>query len=236
MAVRVMRSREKTLLLKRASAVMVMLIMLLTLSACAQNPEPRQQKESTAPVAAALSAAEAQAAAANPAAGENQAADAQAAAEKPIASTNQETPAREEPKTVQAAAANPASAAPAALAPAAGSASLKDSHKASMSIQMDDGSFILANTLIDFETGDSVLSVLIKIGKENAIPVVFSGSKKNAYIEGINNIFEFDQGASSGWIYKVNGETPMRSCGAYEIQPKDEIEWIYVTKLAEAMK
>lgn len=213
MAVRVMRIREKTLLLKRASAVMVMLIMLLTLSACAQNPEVRQQKES-----AALSAAEAQ-----------------AAAEKPVASTNQGPPAQEEPKTVPAAlapAANPA----ADGAPAAVSDSLKDSNKASMSIQMDDGSFILTNTLIDFETGDSVLSVLIRLGKENAIPVVFSGSKKNAYIEGINNIFEFDKGAESGWIYKVNGETPMKSCGAYEIQPKDEIEWVYVTKLAEAIK
>lgn len=108
-------------------------------------------------------------------------------------------------------------------------------YEASISIQTDEGFFILENTKTTYEKGDSVLSILIREGKENAFSVVFSGIKRNAYIEGIDNLFEFDKGPESGWAYKVNGVIPMKSSGAYEVQPKDEIQWIYVTKLEEAM-
>lgn len=30
----------------------------------------------------------------------------------------------------------------------------------------------------------------------------------SAYIEGINNLYEFDCGELSGWMYKVNGLVP----------------------------
>ncbi len=63
--------------------------------------------------------------------------------------------------------------------------------------------------------------------------MVFSGSKKTAYIQGIDNLFEFDLGPESGWIYGVNGVKSMQSSGAYPVSANDEIIWVYVTSLKE---
>ncbi len=104
-----------------------------------------------------------------------------------------------------------------------------------ISIQSDDGSYILPEMTAVYEEGDTVLSILIQVGKDQEIPVVFSGLKKAAYIQGIDNLFEFDKGSESGWIYKVNGEAPLKSCGAYPVSDGDEIRWIYITSLEEAM-
>ena len=112
----------------------------------------------------------------------------------------------------------------------------KGTNKVEISITDDDGTAIFEKTAIDMEKDDTALTVLIRIGKNNNIPVVFSGSKKNAYVEGIDNLFEFDKGQESGWIYKVNGEVPMMSAGSYELKPNDIIQWIYIIKLEEGLK
>ncbi|MDD4171515.1 MAG: DUF4430 domain-containing protein [Syntrophomonas sp.] len=106
----------------------------------------------------------------------------------------------------------------------------------SISIKKQEGSYILDKTPVSIQEGDSVLSVLIRAGKDHGIPVVFSGSKKAAYIEGINNVFEFDQGPESGWIYKVNGVQATQSSGAYLVTANDEITWVYVTSLQGGLK
>mgnify|MGYP000547412666 FL=1 len=47
------------------------------------------------------------------------------------------------------------------------------------------------------------------------------------YIEGINNLYEYDCGRGSGWMYCVNGWYPNYGCSRYIVQPGDEIEWHY---------
>jgi len=107
--------------------------------------------------------------------------------------------------------------------------------KVTLSIVSDDGSFILEETEMAIEDGDTVLDVLVSAGKANKIPVVYSGTKKAAYVEGIDNIFEFDKGPESGWVYLVNGKTPSMGCGDYALQDGDLVTWRFVTSLEEAM-
>ena len=49
----------------------------------------------------------------------------------------------------------------------------------------------------------------------------------SAYIEGINNLYEFDAGELSGWMYCVNGEFPNYGSSGYKVKPGDKIEWHY---------
>jgi hypothetical protein len=54
---------------------------------------------------------------------------------------------------------------------------------------------------------------------------------KSAYIEGIANLYEFDRGELSGWMYCVNGWYPNYGCSAYKLKDGDAIEWHYTTDL-----
>ena len=53
----------------------------------------------------------------------------------------------------------------------------------------------------------------------------------SAYIEGINNLYEFDTGELSGWMYKVNDWFPNYGCSRYQIKENDKIEWVYTCDL-----
>jgi hypothetical protein len=105
-----------------------------------------------------------------------------------------------------------------------------------LSVQRADGSFVVEKEPIKMKAGDSVLDVLIRAGKDLKFSVVFSGAKKSAYISGIDNLFEFDQGPESGWTYWVNGEKPLKSCGSFAVAEKDDIVWRYATTLGEGLE
>ena len=47
------------------------------------------------------------------------------------------------------------------------------------------------------------------------------------YIQGINNLYEFDCGAQSGWMYKVNGWFPNYGCSKYTLEDGDDIVWCF---------
>ena len=49
----------------------------------------------------------------------------------------------------------------------------------------------------------------------------------SAYILDVNNLYEFDAGELSGWMYKVNGWFPNYGCSRYQLKPGDAIEWHY---------
>ena len=50
------------------------------------------------------------------------------------------------------------------------------------------------------------------------------------YIEGINNLYEFDCGFESGWMYKVNGWFPNYGCSSYNLTGGETIVWCYTCK------
>ena len=47
------------------------------------------------------------------------------------------------------------------------------------------------------------------------------------YVEGIGNLYEFDCGSESGWMYKVNGWFPNYGCSSYTLSDGDVIVWCY---------
>ena len=51
------------------------------------------------------------------------------------------------------------------------------------------------------------------------------------YIEGIANLYEFDCGPLSGWMYAVNGAFPNYGCGTCKVKSGDRIQWIYTCDL-----
>lgn len=79
---------------------------------------------------------------------------------------------------------------------------------------------------IKFEEGDTPYSVLKKTGAK----VSARNTKYGVYVEGINDLFEFDKGDESGWMYKVNGKVIMDSAGDYKLSANDKVVWYYVTE------
>lgn len=50
-----------------------------------------------------------------------------------------------------------------------------------------------------------------------------------SYVTSIGDIGEGKIGASSGWMYEVNGETPMVAANEYILQDGDLVRWYYGT-------
>ena len=80
-----------------------------------------------------------------------------------------------------------------------------------------------------FEEGESVFDVLLRVMRENKIHLEYEStpSLNSTYIEGIANIYEFDCGSMSGWIYKVNEKSQNFGCSDYILKDGDFVEWIY---------
>jgi hypothetical protein len=94
---------------------------------------------------------------------------------------------------------------------------------------------ILEETEVNIEGGDTVFDVLARECKSRGIHMEYEDVPiyKSAYIEGINNIYEFDCGELSGWMYSVNGTFPNFGCSAYELKDGDSVEWRYTCDLGE---
>ena len=88
---------------------------------------------------------------------------------------------------------------------------------------------LLAPTAVEFTEGESVFDVLKRVCRENKIHMEFSETPvyQSAYIEGIGNLYEFDCGEGSGWMYRVNDEFPNYGCSRYTLADSDTVEWVY---------
>lgn len=88
---------------------------------------------------------------------------------------------------------------------------------------------------VTFSEGESVFDVLQRVCKDNKIHMesTFTPMYNSAYIEGIYNLYEFDVGAQSGWMYSVNGWFPNYGCSRYLLHDGDVVEWRYTCDLGE---
>lgn len=95
------------------------------------------------------------------------------------------------------------------------------------------GGVILKKTTVTFYEGESVFDVLQRLCKEKDIHLESSWTPiyNSAYIEGIHNLYEFDCGNLSGWMYKVNGWYPNYGCSRYQMKDGDTVEWRYTCDL-----
>ena len=104
--------------------------------------------------------------------------------------------------------------------------------KEKVSLVPEDG-VIFAQKIVTFYEGESVFNVLLREMKRNKIHMEFVNTPiyNSAYIEGIGNLYEFDCGELSGWMYKVNGWFPNYGCSRYQLKAGDKIEWVYTCDL-----
>ena len=95
------------------------------------------------------------------------------------------------------------------------------------------GGVILSKTTVTFYEGESVFDVLQRVCKQKGIHLESSWTPiyNSAYIEGIHNLYEFDCGALSGWMYKVNGWYPNYGSSRYQLKDGDVVEWRYTCDL-----
>lgn len=92
---------------------------------------------------------------------------------------------------------------------------------------------IFPATAVTFYEGESVFNVLQREMRMAKIHMEFSNTPayNSAYIEGINNLYEFDCGDGSGWLYSVNGWYPNYGCSRYQLQAGDTVEFVYTCTL-----
>ena len=92
---------------------------------------------------------------------------------------------------------------------------------------------ILAEKTVTFYEGENVFQLLRREAKANKIHMEFEETPiyNSAYIEGIHNLYEFDCGELSGWMYSVNGWYPNYGCSRYQLKEGDQVEWIYTCDL-----
>ena len=90
----------------------------------------------------------------------------------------------------------------------------------------EDG-WILEPVTVELQEGDTVFDLLLRVTREHKIHMEYAQAPMygSAYIEGIANLYEFDCGAGSGWMYAVNGWYPNYGCSGYKLEPGDGVEW-----------
>ena len=98
----------------------------------------------------------------------------------------------------------------------------------------EDG-WILQPLTVTFYEGESVFNVLQRVCKRQKIHMEFENTPiyNSAYIEGIHNLYEFDVGELSGWMYQVNEWFPNYGCSRYQLKDGDVIDWVYTCDLGK---
>ncbi|ATW27562.1 DUF4430 domain-containing protein [Candidatus Formimonas warabiya] len=109
---------------------------------------------------------------------------------------------------------------------------IKNLDKDKKELVPEDG-IIFPPTKVTFYEGESVFNVLQREMKRNKIHMEFVDVPiyNSAYIEGINNLYEFDCGELSGWMYTVNDWFPNYGCSRYQLKDGDVVKWLYTCDL-----
>ena len=83
--------------------------------------------------------------------------------------------------------------------------------------QVPQDGVILAPVEVGFQTGENVFDVLQRVCRENRIQMESKWTPlyESAYIQGIHNLYEFDVGSGSGWMYSVNDWYPNYGCSRH---------------------
>lgn len=76
-----------------------------------------------------------------------------------------------------------------------------------------------------FNEGVTVYDALCALG----LSVNAHGSSYGTYVSAIGCLAEKQYGGTSGWMYSVNGTTPMTACSNYVLSNGDNVVWYYVT-------
>lgn len=90
--------------------------------------------------------------------------------------------------------------------------------------------YIIGQTQLTLKQGQTVFDALEAACEKNGVSLRY---QSKSYITGIGGLNEKDCGGASGWMYRVNGENPMKGASKYTLQDGDVVEWYYVTSASD---
>ena len=91
---------------------------------------------------------------------------------------------------------------------------------------------ILGTTKMTIEDGDTVFDILTRVCGNKGIQIEYNYTPAygSYYIEGINQLYEFDCGDGSGWTYYVNGSEPGVGCSLCIVEDGDKITFDFLCR------
>ena len=92
---------------------------------------------------------------------------------------------------------------------------------------------LLPVTEVTFTAGDTVFDLFRQVLRSEKMhfEYVDASSYDSVYIEGIGNLYEYDCGPQSGWMYSVNDVYPGLGCSAYTLADGDSVVFRYTCDL-----
>lgn len=113
-------------------------------------------------------------------------------------------------------------------APSGGQGGSQESNYVTVSVSATSsavGNPVSSGGTFTFNEGATVYDALCALG----LSVNAHGSSYGTYVSAIGGLAEKQYGGTSGWMYSVNGTTPMTACSNYVLSNGDNVVWYYVT-------
>ena len=113
-------------------------------------------------------------------------------------------------------------------APSGGQGGSQESNYVTVSVSVTSsavGNPVSSGGTFTFNEGATVYDALCALG----LSVSARGSSYGTYVSAIGGLAEKQYGGTSGWMYSVNGTTPMTACSNYVLSNGDNVVWYYVT-------
>lgn len=113
-------------------------------------------------------------------------------------------------------------------APSGGQGGSQESNYVTVTVSVTSsavGNPVSSGGTFTFNEGTTVYDALCALG----LSVNARGSSYGTYVSAIGGLAEKQYGGTSGWMYSVNGTTPMTACSNYVLSNGDNVVWYYVT-------
>lgn len=92
---------------------------------------------------------------------------------------------------------------------------------------LDTEKIFLEDLVVSLYPQDSVYDITLRAAKIAGLILSWKGTGSFAYLHGVENVYEFQHGELSGWMYFVNGIEAGVGCGQYRPLDGDCILWEY---------
>ena len=94
----------------------------------------------------------------------------------------------------------------------------------------DDG-LLVPPTEVTVLEGDTAFTLLERVCAERGLALDVQRGLSGVYVQGIGGVREFDCGALSGWLFRINGEIRSTDSGSVVLQDGDVLEFLYTCEL-----
>ncbi len=112
------------------------------------------------------------------------------------------------------------------------SAILSNDEYSGVSLSVPTDGVILSTAQYDVSDDCTVYELTLDALKLAQVQFDYTGgTAESVYVKGIANIYEYEYGELSGWMYCVNGEYPQVACSEYTLSDGDTVVWRYTCDL-----